>query len=428
MPTQPPLLKRGEFQHVWFDRILGKWRPRHSKNTYGEAEMQEQMENEDSVHAAGGMRSTENGYSFKDLQFSGAGGGSERNNSEETQRGANGSGMTQRGANGSGMTQWGANGTGAESAFEVWNSKPSNRTVSSSSSLRRMFEVSREQVDILLNAIPPKAYAQMAKRQSDAFSPKGDMIDAIFEFVFYCKYGWVPEANEDKAKKWKAYFKQQFMVFLTGVIDPMPNDMFSNPRKPQSELPLADFTPKLLVGTDPMVSFVPTRLLVTPLCRGGKSIVTPELLDLVAFALGKVTGWSKSRPSTPFDIENGSFELPLILVPEEPVRLWSSTSYELYQAPLYTILERTHREGQLTLLQEIAYRNNTWTSEIPTKDGSTIKIDAKEMAKEKKIEETETKDTWPIMRKVGNRYGVDPVAPKDLPMKLLPGVNMSNYY
>ena len=85
MPTQAPLLKRGEFQNVWFDRNLGKWRPRHSKNTYGEAEMQEQTENKDSMYAAGGMRSTKNKYNFKDLQFSGSGGGNERNNSKVAQ-------------------------------------------------------------------------------------------------------------------------------------------------------------------------------------------------------------------------------------------------------------------------------------------------------------------------------------------------------
>jgi hypothetical protein len=201
--------------------------------------------------------------------------------------------------------------------------------------------------------------------------------------------------------------------------------------KPQSELPLSEFTPKLLIGKDPGVSHVPTRLLVTPLCRGGKSMVTPELLDLVAYAIGKKSNMSSdSVPATSFEIENGSFELPLLLVPEEPIQLWTLQKYAIYQAPLYTIMERTNREGQLTLVQEIAYRNNTWSSKF--EDGtSTIKFGPKESYVYDSTQtkwQTTPKQTWPIMRKAGHRYGVEPITPADLPKKLLPRTNMENYY
>jgi hypothetical protein len=214
------------------------------------------------------------------------------------------------------------------------------------------------------------------------------------------------------------------MVFLTHVIDPIPTGDGTGV-KPQSELPLSEVTPRLLVGNDPTVSYVPSRLLVTPLCRGGRSIVTPELLDLVAYAIGKKSGWSTSTPSTSFDIENGSFELPLLLVPEEPIQLWTAQKHMLYQAPLYTIMERSKRLGQLTLVQEVAFRNNIWASNV---DGETIESKKAYLVDGNENWEKVAKNTWPIMRKAGHRYGVEPITPEDLPKKLFPHTDMLNYY
>lgn len=228
---------------------------------------------------------------------------------------------------------------------------------------------------------------------SESTDQDGDLHDCVYELFFFYLYGWVPRNYEldrqhyltrlekygsDETKElsfgpfpdrplsdtinpnkliavaWREHFKRELCSVLSFVLDPKPDiKKGAYGRNAQSETPIKDVRPRLILSTDPKFKNKPSRYLCTPVSLGGLIFDAIEVLDMIIYNLGRYTDWYYDNPDTPkggrhlepAERRTGRAEALITVVPQRgTIKTLSGTDHQYYSGPLHTVLRKNQRD------------------------------------------------------------------------------------
>lgn len=433
------IIKKGEFQHTWFDARIGKWRPRHSRNEYEDGINRNETRR---------MDATSNGYSASSFE---AGEGSLNGYTANlTQRVAAPSPPQSSAHIDDPFTSTSA---GLKKFFEMPRfettqliTRLEEETPASSSSggnnvndpildelleranasgpsagvdveaLKRFvpdpsasfFRADLDQNGLIENDIEKDILKEILKQ---SITDANDMHDAIYEMCYYYRFKELPKRSNTFANMCKReIFKKHLCSYISRAIED-PRSNFAGIQRNQAEIPLSHFKPKLYVGTNPALNSEPSRILATPMARRGHAVECLEIFDMFMYNLGTMyeeTENSRGQKVDKISIpgrEVGRAETPFYIVPESStIRTLVRAPQTYYSGPLHSVLRANVTPPDL-LEKFVKQAHYNWFGD--------------------KIEE---KTKYPLVHRHGGAFFTKLYKMKDFMRRLFPRQNTLKYY
>lgn len=438
------IIKKGDFQHTWFDARIGKWRPRHSKNEYDGGLNRNETRR---------MDATSNGYSASSFEGGGAG-SSNGYTANLTQRVAAPSPPQPSAHIDDPFTSTSA---GLKKFFEmpkfettqlITRLEEETSTGGSDSSPGSDGEGSGDHIlDSILSGARSSATPEINLEALKRFAPDpsarffradldrdgligtddeinvlkeilkqsitgaNDMHDAIYEMCYYYRFKTLPKRSNTFANMCKReIFKKHLCSYISRAIED-PRSNFAGIQRNQAEIPLSHFKPKLYVGTNPALNSEPSRILATPMARRGHAVECLEIFDMFMYNLGTMYEKTKNSRGQKVDKisipgrEVGRAETPFYIVPESStIRTLVRAPQTYYSGPLHSVLRANVTPPDL-LEKFVKQAHYNWF-------GVTIN------------EETE----YPLVHRHGGAFFTKLYKMKDFMRRLFPRQNTLKYY